>query len=223
MRFPACSVTGGCLVLVMTSPHAPNHSNSLHPLAADLKAAFDPHYEAPLEVWDYFARCGETIEIKKNQVIKAAHSVEKYGYFLVKGACGLFVWKENTEVCLDLHLENDFFTDDLSFYSGQPSPIEIIALEACTLLRLSKSNIDHLNSTPQGQLLFSIGNQLGYVQKQQQQLNLLTRTAEERYLELMADRPQLVQRIAQKHIASLLGITTQSLSRIRRRLAKAAH
>ena len=203
----------------MTSPHAPNHPTTLHPLAADLKAAFDPHYEAPLEVWDYFARCGETIETRKNQVIKAAHSVEKYGYFLVKGACGLFAWKENHEVCLDLHLELEFFTDDLSFYSGQPSPIEIIALEACTLLRLSKSSIEHLNSTPQGQLLFAIGNQVGYVQKQQQQLDLLTRSAEERYLQLMQHKPAWLQRIPQKYIASYLGITTQSLSRIRRRLA----
>lgn len=215
----SCGMCGYSLVLNMSSIDLPAAPPPMHPLAAHLKAAFDPHYEAPLEVWDYFARSGETIDVGKNHVLKAAQSIEKYGYFLVRGACGLFVWKENNHVCLDLHLENDFFTDDLSFYTGQPSPIEITTLEACTLLRLSKSSIEHLNSTPQGQLLFSIGNQVGYIQKQQQQVDLLTRSAEERYLELMANRPQLVQRIAQKHIASLLGITTQSLSRIRRRLA----
>lgn len=203
----------------MTSPLVTEASNKLHPLAAYLKAAFDPHYAAPLEVWDYFARSGETIEVGKNHVLKAAHSTEKYGYFLVKGACGLFAWKENNHVCLDLHLENDFFTDDLSFYTGQPSPIEITTLEACTLLRLSKGTIEHLNSTPQGQLLFSIGNQVGYVQKQQQQLDLLTHSAEERYLQILQHKPEWIQRIPQKYIASYLGITTQSLSRIRRRLA----
>jgi len=54
-----------------------------------------------------------------------------------------------------------------------------------------------------------------FVEKQQQQIDLLTKTAEQRYQELMNKNPEIIQRIAQKHIASYLGITTQSLSRIR--------
>jgi len=53
------------------------------------------------------------------------------------------------------------------------------------------------------------------VEKQQKQIDLLTKTAEQRYEELMNENSQVIQRISQKHIASYLGITTQSLSRIR--------
>jgi CRP-like cAMP-binding protein len=55
----------------------------------------------------------------------------------------------------------------------------------------------------------------GFVLKQQQQIDLLLKTAEERYQDIVLYKPEWVQRFSQKHIASYLGITTQSLSRIR--------
>jgi len=54
-----------------------------------------------------------------------------------------------------------------------------------------------------------------FVEKQQQQIELLTKTAEERYRILQKKFPDIHQRIAQKHIASYIRITPQSLSRIR--------
>lgn len=54
------------------------------------------------------------------------------------------------------------------------------------------------------------------IAKQQQQIDLLTKTAEQRYEEMMQQRPDWVRRLPQKHLASYLGITPQSLSRIRR-------
>ena len=60
-----------------------------------------------------------------------------------------------------------------------------------------------------------MGAENSFVEKQQQQIDLLTKTAEKRYTELLQKNPEIIQRIAQKHIASYLGITAQSLSRIR--------
>ena len=51
-------------------------------------------------------------------------------------------------------------------------------------------------------------------------VDVLTRTAEERYLDLRARRPDLLQRVPQYHIASFLGIQPETLSRIRRRLSR---
>jgi hypothetical protein len=69
-----------------------------------------------------------------------------------------------------------------------------------------------------GRLLFLVAAEHSLVEKQQQQVDLLLKTPEQRYRELVRQRPRIPQRIAQKHIASYLGIATQSLSRIRRRL-----
>lgn len=186
--------------------------------AAQLKRAFDKHYEAPTHVWERFAELCEEVNYKKNEVIKPAHETAKYGYFLLEGACGLFVWKENSSACTDLFLENNFFADDLSLFSGNPSPIEIRALEQSKLLRINSANVEKLKSTPIGSLLFLAGEQKTNMEKQYRQIELMTKSAEEWYMLLMEQQPEILKRIHQKHIASYLGITTQSLSRIRKKL-----
>ncbi len=187
-------------------------------IAQALKNSFDRYYEAPIEIWEHFARLCESVSYKKNQVIKEANTVDRYGYFLLEGAAGTFVWKENNDACMDLHLEGDFFADELSLFSGKPSPVEIRALENAVVLRIGKSQIEQLKETPVGRMLFSIGDHHDLVKKQQQQIEMMTKTAEERYRELLHKNPALIQRIHQKHIASYLGITPQSLSRIRRNM-----
>lgn len=183
-----------------------------------LKKAFDKYFEAPVEAWKGLADLCEEVSFKKNESIKEANRIAKFGYFLLEGACGLFVWKENNYVCTDLFLENNFFADDLSLLTGKPSPIEIVSLENSRLLCISKSNIEKLKKTPVGSMLFLAGEENSNVEKQRQQIEIMTKSAEERYLDLMKNRPEILQRIHQKHIASYLGITTQSLSRIRKKI-----
>ncbi|MGN4146230.1 hypothetical protein [Flavobacterium johnsoniae] len=57
-----------------------------------------------------------------------------------------------------------------------------------------------------------------YIQKQQQQIDLLTLTPQDRYLKLIESRPEIFQRTPLKIIASYLGLTAESLSRIRKRI-----
>lgn len=189
-------------------------------IAAILKKSFDRYYEAPLDVWEYFAALCEPATFKKNETIKAAGKVDRFGYFLLEGSAGALVWNENNQICTDIYVEGDFFADDLSLFTGKPSPIEIMAFEAVTLLKISKTNIETLQKTPIGRLLFSIGDQQGYLQKHQQQIDMMTQTAEMRYAQLLEKNPALLLRIPQKFIASYLGITPQSLSRIRRKMAE---
>lgn len=185
-------------------------------LAETLKKTFDKFYEAPIEVWERFASLCDEVAFKKNEVIKRSNETAKYGYFLLSGSVGLFVWKENNFACTDLFLEFNFFGDDMSLLSGKPSPIEIIALEDSITLRINKTNMEILKKTPIGSTLFLAGEQRSYSDKQNQQIESMTLTAEERYQKIAKNNPEWLQRISQKHIASYLGITPQSLSRIRK-------
>ena len=117
-----------------------------------------------------------------------------------------------------MFLENNFFADDLSLLTGERTPIEIVSLEKSKVLRISKPNIEILKKTPVGSMLFLAGEENSNIEKQSQQIETMTKSAEERYLNLIENRPEIVQRIHQKHIASYLGITTQSLSRIRKKI-----
>lgn len=186
-------------------------------LAEILKNSFDKYYKAPIESWERFVSLCEEVQFKKNEVIKQSHTTARYGYFLLEGSVGLFVWNENNFICTDLYLENNFFGDDISLFSGKPSPIEIISLENSKTLRLSKANIEILKKSPIGSMLFLVGEQSDNYGRQSQQIESMTFTAEERYHKLVKNNPELIQRISQKHIASYLGITPQSLSRIRKK------
>ncbi len=183
--------------------------------ALKLKKSFDKYFDAPIEVWESFTSLCKEVKFKKNEIIKSSGQTERYAYFILEGACGVLLWQENNYVCLDIVLENNFFADHMSLITNQPSPLETIALENTTALRISELNIEKLKNSPFGKMLFLLGAENSFVEKQQQQIDLLTKTAEQRYDELIQKSPVLIQRIAQKHIASYLGITTQSLSRIR--------
>jgi CRP-like cAMP-binding protein len=75
-----------------------------------------------------------------------------------------------------------------------------------------------LKVQPKGMALRLVAAEMSFVSKQQQQIELLTKSAKERYEILLQQFPNIQNRIAQNHIASYLGITPQSLSRIRRQL-----
>ena len=182
-----------------------------------LQQAFGPIYEAPVSVWETFAEYCELTSFKKNQVIKKAGAIENNGFFILEGAATNLVWKGPQMLCLDFFFEGDFFGDSLSLYTREPSPVECMAIENCTAMRISRESQDELRQTEIGKLLFHMAAENDFVVKQRQQIDLLLMTPEERYLKMERETPEIILRLPQKFIASYLGITTQSLSRLRRR------
>ncbi|TAE80190.1 MAG: Crp/Fnr family transcriptional regulator [Bacteroidetes bacterium] len=189
-------------------------------VAAKIKTAFDAYLNMPVEVWKSFADLGEVITVPKDEVLKPHNQTEKYLYFILKGSGGLLLWNNNNFVCIDLCYEQDFFGDYMSFLLQQPSALEVITFEPSELFRISKANFNLLSHNQE------VGNQICrfaaeglFIHKQQQQIAMLTQTAQERYLALLHKQPNIIKRTPQKHVASYLGITPQSLSRIRHKIA----
>lgn len=199
--------------------------------ASLLKLTFDTFFEAPIEAWEEFADKCEVVNYKKDEIIKAQNTTEKYFYFLIEGSLGIFLWKENNFVCLDFAFDGHFCSDYMSLLTKQPTPLQVVALENTKMLRMSASSYDYLtlqtvsittntneklNIHPEGMVLRLVAAEMTFVGKQQQQIELLTKSAKERYEILLKQFPNIQNRIAQNHIASYLGITPQSLSRIKR-------
>ena len=189
-------------------------------IAERLKKSFGRYFDAPIAVWAQFAGLCELVTYKKNEILKHVGQEERYGYFILSGSAGVFIWKENNYMCLDLMYEDTFFGDYMSLITKEPSPLETMVLENSEMLRISRDNVAKLKETPFGGLIFLISAEWSYVEKQQQQIDLLLKTAEQRYLDLIRKQPDLIRRTPQKHVASYLGITTQSLSRIRKKIGK---
>lgn len=181
-----------------------------------LKNAFDNNFEAPIEAWQQFVDCCEPISFKKDEIIKAQDTAEKYFYFILKGSAGIFLWKEYNFVCLDFAFDHQFCTDYMSLLTHTPTPLQLVALENSEMLRITAKDFHVLTQKTVGNIIRLISAEMSFVDKQQQQIELLTKTAEERYQILLKRYPDIGNRIAQNHIASYLGITPQSLSRIRK-------
>lgn len=183
-----------------------------------LKQAFDQYYPAPVEAWEEFASHCEKVQYKKGHVLKPANTRERYKHFIIKGSVGLFLWKENNFVCLDFGFENHFISDYMSLLSGEPTVLEMVVMEDSEMLKMKREDYLKLGNTEMGLILMKVAAEASYFHKQKQQIDLLTKTAEQRYLELLQVYPDIVLRIPQKHLASYLGITPQSFSRIRKNI-----
>lgn len=184
-------------------------------LAEILKQSFDQYYNAPIGAWMDFASFCEPVSFLKDEIIKKEGTTEKYFYFILTGSAGIFLWKENNFVCLDFAFEQSFCCDYMSLLLKKPTPLQLVALENSEMVKISSDNFYRLGQTPVGRIIMQVSAETSFLEKQQQQIELLTNTARERYKILSDKYPDIYQRVAQKHIASYLGITPQSLSRIR--------
>lgn len=192
--------------------------STMNAIAQSIKNAFDPYYQAPLELWEHFAVAGNVIQAAKNEILKQSGTTERYFYFLLEGAGGVLLLHEHQYKCLDLCFSGDFFGDYLSFLTAQSTPLETLVFEASTLFRISKERFDALAATPEGQLLCHKASDSLFIHKQTQQVELLTMTAEQRYYQLLHQQPGIVAATPSKYLASYLGITPESLSRIKRKV-----
>jgi CRP/FNR family transcriptional regulator, anaerobic regulatory protein len=184
-----------------------------------LKTAFDPYFVAPLKAWEAFSGLGEIINVAKNQTLKECNTTEQFLYFILKGSGGVLLWNDANFVCIDLCFEYDFFGDYMSFLSSKPSALEIVVFENAELFRISKTNFEKLGgSSDIGNSICRFAAEGLFMHKQKQQIDILTKSAKLRYAELLELQPSILQRTPQKYIASYLGITAQSLSRIRKNL-----
>lgn len=183
-----------------------------------LKKSFDKYFEAPVETWRKFASLCDIVIFKKEEILKRSNTKEKYFYFILEGSAGIFLWKNSNFVCVDFVFENSFYGDYMSLLTGKPTPLQTMTLEKSKMLRLSKSNFDTLTHLPIGTTIKRIASEVSFIDKQQQQIDLLTKTAKQRYQTLIDKFPEIIRRTPLKYIASYLGITPQSLSRIRKRV-----
>jgi CRP-like cAMP-binding protein len=184
-----------------------------------LKKSFDNYYSFPISVWTMIAGVGENIGVKKEQVIKEADKTEKYLSFILQGSIGVLLWNKNNFMCTDMLLDNEFACDYLSFITQQSTPYEVIAFEDSQLFRISYENLERITTKKEwGDKFWRFALQALYVDKHLQYLQSLTLDAAQRYELMITHQPFIIQRVPQKYIASYLGITPQSLSRLRRKL-----
>ena len=168
--------------------------------------------------WEKYGHLFKEMTVPAHTLLLQEGQVARQAYFIRKGCIRMWFNNHGKDVNFQFFFEGEGPSSVESFRSGQPSQFSIETLEPCTLLVLSKKNFEQLMDELPGQkdLLIEILHQrVAHYMKLF--LSRIRDSPEKRYADLLREEPHIIQRIPQHHIASYLGITPVSLSRIRNR------
>lgn len=168
-----------------------------------------------------FGELSDVVRFKKKEIILKEGKVENYISYNIKGAVVMLINQNGTAICNSFSIENSYFSSYHSFLTRQPSKFNIIAIEETIIERITYSNIQaaydiSAEHQKNGRL---IAEKL-YIEESQRTLSLISETAEQRYFNLLKSKPDVLQRIPLKYLASYIGITPVSLSRLRNKVSR---
>lgn len=159
----------------------------------------------------------ELLKIKKGSQLLRNGETCNYFYFVNKGILRSYYFQEDKEVTNWFALENDFATSIYSFISRNQSYENIEALEDTTLEMLSNNSLQEIYTKfPETERTGRLIIENYYISLEERIVSIQFKTAKERYDKLLAKHPGIILRAPMGAIASYLGITQETLSRIRK-------
>lgn len=155
-------------------------------------------------------------EFAKNSFLITEGKICDYVYFLERGCLRGYYNHDGKEVTYWFAFENNFVTSFYSFISRQPCVENIQLMEDCTLWAISYNDLQSLyNKHPDVERLGRIMHERYYVMLEERFVRNHFKEARERYEKLLTHAPHILQRVPLGYVASYLGITQETLSRIR--------
>ena len=187
-------------------------------MRADLREHIERIVALTDEEFEYIFAHFTSKKLKKHQFVVQDGSPVNYEYFVVNGLLkASFVNDGGKEHILQFAMENWWVTDYQAFVRQTPATLNIDCVEDVELLSLSFANKQKLCSeSHKMEHFFRMKTTLGYISLQQRILSLMNDDALSRYRQLFAAHPQLFQRIPKALIASYLGVSRETLSRMSR-------
>ena len=156
------------------------------------------------------------INIPKGQLIVETDQRCTDLYFIEKGLVRGYYYDEGKEITNWFAQENEFATSFYAFIAVKPSLENIQALEDCDLVKLPHSILQDLYARfPETERLGRMITENYYIKLEERLLSIQFKSAKERYQTLSKSKSSLLQRTSLGQIASYLGITQETLSRIR--------
>ncbi len=164
----------------------------------------------------------EFVAIEKNTFLLKENQVSRNTYFLESGFVRSYILdNDGNEVTTNIFSAPTFVNDFLSFFKQQPAKENFQALTDCQLWKMDFAAVQkNFHSIPEFREFGRMMLITNYSKLNDRMLGMIKDTAEARYLNLLAQHADIIQNVPLKIIASYLGITDTSLSRIRKDLMK---
>lgn len=184
-----------------------------------IKEFFKEFVQLNNDEFELFASKLQKVQYPKKAIILEKGTLEKSISFIEKGIVRFNIPKIDYDFTFGFAFENSFVSGYDSFLTQQASTYNIEVISDCTLWQISYNDLSAIYDNTR------IGDRIGrkvaeaiFLKKMKREISLLEDTAKKRYLDLLKEQPELIQKIPQKYLASYIGIRPQSLSRIRREI-----
>jgi CRP-like cAMP-binding protein len=187
------------------------------PIFDKLRAFFERSTPITDEQFEFIKTLFIQKKVEKGEFLLREGDITKYSIFVVSGCLRTYTI-DNTgkEHIIQFSVEN-WWTGDISFRSQVAAQCFVEALEDSEVLLTEIDSIQNLTEHIPGLAVFyQAALQKNAAAKNQRIVSSLSATAEERYDQFLTRYPSLVQRVPQHMIASYLGISPETLSRIRK-------
>jgi CRP-like cAMP-binding protein len=159
------------------------------------------------------------VTLSKNEFLVQEGKRCRHLYFVEQGALRGYYNLEGKEIPHWFAFEQDFVTSFYSFITEKPAVENIQLLENSVLWAISKDNFNHLLDDHQDlERMLRKAYENYYIRLEERFVNAHFRTASERYQDLLQQTPHLIERVPLGFVASYLGISQETLSRVRSRL-----
>jgi len=163
-----------------------------------------------------FGNLWQPVAYPKGHFLLQEGSISHYLYYVSKGAVRIFYHKQDREVTEWLTLDSTFFFSIRSFFERTPSRLSIHLLEPSELFVLHHDDLMRFcEQHHEAEKLLRRMVTRSLILSQIRMESIQFETAQQRYQNLVARNPDIVQRVSLAHIASFLGITQETLSRVR--------
>lgn len=162
-----------------------------------------------LSVWKHWS-------VAKDYFLLREHTVSDYIYFIEKGVARIFYHKNEKEVTEWIATDQQFFLSITSFFQRTPSHLMIHTLEPSEIYGIHHD--DFMKLADQHHDIERLLRKMvtaSLILSQIRMDSIQFETAQQRYERLLKTSPQIIQRVPLSYIASFLGVTLETLSRIR--------
>jgi CRP-like cAMP-binding protein len=164
----------------------------------------------------------EQLNLKKGELLLKANDIVNHQYYVGNGCLRTFFMdKHAKEHTLQFAIKDWWISDYTSYFTNTKSILSIECIQHATIYKISKENIENLYlEIPKLETFFRKKLEGAFASFQKRILSSLSQSAKERYASFTQTYPNIEQQVKNYHIASYLGITTESLSRIRKEIVQ---
>jgi len=166
--------------------------------------------------WTILQNCTEQSTLKRKGILLSEGDVCHRIYFIESGLCRSYYNRDGKEINTAFHFEREFVTNIKSLKSSTPSAYAIQALEPCNIIMFEKERL--LEAYKQSREIETFGRLLLEaisLQQQEHADNFKLLTPKQRFDNLISNRRDFLQRVSLTQAASYLGISRETLTRLR--------